>query len=68
MFKLASVESVKTACVCNVLLFHYLKNYGENIFLKKNSWKKKINSLFKTWNYLVSERNEKQNVSGLGNK
>ena len=45
-FKLASVESAKNACVCIVFL--------------KQSWKKRINSLFKTCNYLVWERKEKK--------
>ena len=31
-FKLASVKSVKTACVCIVFFFHYFKYYGQNIF------------------------------------
>ena len=41
-FKLASVESVKTPCVCIVFL--------------KQSWKKRINYLLKICNYLVSEK------------
>ena len=32
LFKLASVKSVSTACVCIVFFFHYFKNYGQNIF------------------------------------
>ena len=31
-FKLPSVKSVKTACVCIVFFFHYFKYYGQNIF------------------------------------
>ena len=31
-FKLASNESVKTACVFIVFFFHYFKYYGQNIF------------------------------------
>ena len=31
-FKLMSVTSVKTACVCIVFFFHYLKYYGQSIF------------------------------------
>ena len=30
--KLASVKSVKTACVCIVFFFHHVKYYGQNIF------------------------------------
>ena len=30
--KLASVKSVKTACVCIVFFFSYFKYYGQNIF------------------------------------
>ena len=64
------LKSVKTACVGNVFLFHYFKYYGQNIFsrttvlyltakVERKEW-----TLFKTWNYLVSERKEKQNFSG----
>ena len=31
-FKLASNQSVKTACVCIVFFFHYFKYYGQNVF------------------------------------
>ena len=31
-FKLASVRSVKTACVCIVFFFHYFKYYDQNVF------------------------------------
>ena len=31
-FKLASVKSVKTACVC-IFFLHYFRYYGQNIFL-----------------------------------
>ena len=66
-FKLASVESVKTVCVC--IFFHYFKYYGQNIFsrimeLYLIAKVERTNFLFKTWNYLVSERKERQNVSG----
>ena len=30
--KLASVKTVKIACVCIVFFFHYCKYYGQNIF------------------------------------
>ena len=35
-FKLASVKSVKTACVFIVFFFHYFKYYGQNIFFKNS--------------------------------
>ena len=31
-FKLASNQSVKTACVCIVFFFHYYKYQGQNVF------------------------------------
>ena len=31
-FKLASVKSVKTACVCIVFFLHYFKYYSQSIF------------------------------------
>ena len=31
LFKLASNQSVKTACVC-IFFFHYFKYYGQNVF------------------------------------
>ena len=35
-FKLASVKSVKTACVFIVFFFHYFKYYGQIFFFKNN--------------------------------
>ena len=32
VLKLASNQSVKTACVCIVFFFHYFKYYGQNVF------------------------------------
>ena len=63
-FKLASVKSVKTVCVCIVFFFHYFKYYGQNIFsrimeLYLTAKVERTNFLFKTWNYLVSERRGK---------
>ena len=63
------LKSVKTACVCAVFpLFQIL---WSKYFFKNNgalsnswSWKKRINSLLKIWNYLVSGGKEKQNFSG----
>ena len=31
-FKLASIKSVKTACVCIAFFFHYFKYYGQKFF------------------------------------
>ena len=52
-------------------LFHYFKYYGPKVFSKTMVFylivkveRKEKNSLFKTQNYLVSERKEKQNFSG----
>ena len=45
---------------------HFFKN--NNALFNRKSWKKRISSLFKTWNYLVSERKEKQNMSGYDYK
>ena len=64
-FKLASVKSAKTYCVCILYFFHYFKHYSQNIVSRTTvsyliaKVERKENSLFKTWNYHVSERKEK---------
>ena len=35
-FKLVSVRSVKTACVCTVFFFRYFKYYGQNILFQEH--------------------------------
>ena len=46
VLKLASNQSVKTACVCIVFFFHYFKYYGQNIFSRMTGQKEKRSKMF----------------------
>ena len=72
-FKLASVKSVKTACVCIVLFFHYLK-YGQSIFSRTTvlyliaKVERKDQTFYLKHEIMLYQKEEKQNVSGYGDK
>ena len=48
--------------ILNIMVKHFLND--NNALFDSESWNKRINCLFKAWNYLVLERNEKQIFTG----